>query len=212
MALQALTGRLRIPCKAVFCRKWPQRRLGDAPSLSGSVALFVQVRPSKGMANLRLTLDAIAFNESSELLHRRCPACALPWSAVEGVSAAYEPRAMFGPAQTTVPNSPPSPCAPSLGRVGVTTLFIEPDSPWENGYIESLTASCATNNQTETSPRSMTPGADRALAPALQCGTPAFPRSAMDRPAETILPPALELAFAPLRSAPRLDHERPSLT
>ena len=25
-----------------------------------------------------------------------------------------------------------------LGRVGVTTLFIEPGSPWENGYIESF--------------------------------------------------------------------------
>ena len=25
-----------------------------------------------------------------------------------------------------------------LGRVGVKTLFIEPGSPWENGYCESL--------------------------------------------------------------------------
>ena len=25
-----------------------------------------------------------------------------------------------------------------LGRVGVKTLFIEPGSPWENGYIESF--------------------------------------------------------------------------
>jgi len=25
-----------------------------------------------------------------------------------------------------------------LGRLGVTTLFIEPGSPWENGYIESF--------------------------------------------------------------------------
>jgi transposase InsO family protein len=25
-----------------------------------------------------------------------------------------------------------------LARVGVTTLFIEPGSPWENGYIESF--------------------------------------------------------------------------
>jgi transposase InsO family protein len=25
-----------------------------------------------------------------------------------------------------------------LGRVGVTTLYIEPGSPWENGYIESF--------------------------------------------------------------------------
>ena len=25
-----------------------------------------------------------------------------------------------------------------LGRVGVKTLFIEPGSPWENGYVESF--------------------------------------------------------------------------
>jgi transposase InsO family protein len=27
-----------------------------------------------------------------------------------------------------------------LGRLGVTTLFIEPGSPWENGYVESFNA------------------------------------------------------------------------
>ena len=26
-----------------------------------------------------------------------------------------------------------------LGRIGVKTLFIEPGSPWENGYMESFT-------------------------------------------------------------------------
>lgn len=25
-----------------------------------------------------------------------------------------------------------------LGRIGVKTLYIEPGSPWENGYCESL--------------------------------------------------------------------------
>ena len=25
-----------------------------------------------------------------------------------------------------------------LGRVGARTLYIEPESPWENGYIESF--------------------------------------------------------------------------
>jgi transposase InsO family protein len=25
-----------------------------------------------------------------------------------------------------------------LGKVGVKTLYIEPGSPWENGYVESL--------------------------------------------------------------------------
>ncbi len=27
-----------------------------------------------------------------------------------------------------------------LGRLGVTTLYIEPGSPWENGYIEGFNA------------------------------------------------------------------------
>lgn len=27
-----------------------------------------------------------------------------------------------------------------LGRLGVATLYIEPGSPWENGYIESFNA------------------------------------------------------------------------
>jgi transposase InsO family protein len=25
-----------------------------------------------------------------------------------------------------------------LGRIGVTTLYIEPGSPWENGYCETF--------------------------------------------------------------------------
>jgi transposase InsO family protein len=27
-----------------------------------------------------------------------------------------------------------------FGRLGVTTLYIEPGSPWENGYIERFNA------------------------------------------------------------------------
>ena len=30
-----------------------------------------------------------------------------------------------------------------LSRLGVETLFIEPGSPWENGYIESFNGSCS---------------------------------------------------------------------
>jgi transposase InsO family protein len=30
------------------------------------------------------------------------------------------------------------PAAGQLSRLGVKTLFIEPGSPWENGYIESF--------------------------------------------------------------------------
>ena len=45
-----------------------------------------------------------------------------------------------------------------LGRVGVETLFIEPGSPWENGYNESFNASSGTSG----TGRSSTPGGGRA--------------------------------------------------
>ncbi len=38
-----------------------------------------------------------------------------------------------------------------LGRLGVTTLYIEPGSPWENGYIESFNARLRTNCSTAKS-------------------------------------------------------------
>ena len=34
-----------------------------------------------------------------------------------------------------------------LHRVGVTTLFIAPGSPWENGYVESFNGSCCLNRE-----------------------------------------------------------------
>ena len=33
-----------------------------------------------------------------------------------------------------------------LAELGVTTLFIEPGSPWENGYIESFNGKLATSS------------------------------------------------------------------
>ena len=57
-----------------------------------------------------------------------------------------------------------------LGRVGVQTLFIEPGSPWENGYIESfngkLRDECLNLERFDTLLRG--PGPDRALAPGVQ--------------------------------------------
>ena len=34
-----------------------------------------------------------------------------------------------------------------LGRIGVKTLYIEPGSPWENGYCESLNSKTATSSE-----------------------------------------------------------------
>ena len=42
---------------------------------------------------------------------------------------------MFGP--TMAPNSSPPPCA-WIAAVGSQTAYIEPGSPWENGYCESF--------------------------------------------------------------------------
>ena len=37
-----------------------------------------------------------------------------------------------------MPARHPKPSGSGLSRLGVETLFIEPGSPWENGYIESF--------------------------------------------------------------------------
>src|SRR5262245_54049171 len=61
---------------------------------------------------------------------------------------------------------------PSKGRhrIGVTTLFIEPGSPWENGYCESFNSKLRdellAGEQFSTLHEAK--GADRALATALQ--------------------------------------------
>jgi transposase InsO family protein len=59
-----------------------------------------------------------------------------------------------------------------LGRVGVTTLFIEPGSPWENGYVESFfrvaPGRAAGAGSVRHAPRGQ--GAHRAVAAGLQHG------------------------------------------
>ena len=57
-----------------------------------------------------------------------------------------------------------------LGRIGVKTLYIEPGSPWENGYCESL------NSKLRGELHGATRGgsADRKLATTLQCCATAF--------------------------------------
>ena len=57
-----------------------------------------------------------------------------------------------------------------LGRVGVKTLFIEPGSPWENGYVESFFRYAAGRAAVAGSVRHAArgQGAHRAVATALQ--------------------------------------------
>ena len=59
-----------------------------------------------------------------------------------------------------------------LARVGVKTLYIEPGSPWENGYNESFNGKLRDellNGEIFYSLKEG-PGADRAMAAALQHG------------------------------------------
>jgi transposase InsO family protein len=70
-----------------------------------------------------------------------------------------------------------------LARLGVGALFIEPGSPWENGYCESLNGSSGTSCSTGALPLAAGgPGADRGLAPALQHGAVRTPRSGTGPP------------------------------
>ena len=66
-----------------------------------------------------------------------------------------------------------------LGRIGVKTLFIEPGSPWENGYCESFNSKLRDELQFQAARRAAGgravldaargQGADRAVATTLQC-------------------------------------------
>ena len=57
-----------------------------------------------------------------------------------------------------------------LGKLGVKTLFIEPGSPWENGYCDKLElqAQGRTAQRRDLHDALRSPGADRELAAALQ--------------------------------------------
>ena len=101
-----------------------------------------------------------------------------------------------------------------LGRIGVKTLYIEPGSPWENGYIESFNGKLRDellNGEIFTTLREAQVLIERwrrhynAIRPHSALGyRPPAP--------ETILPPALQLSYAPLRPAAGLDQERRALT
>ena len=90
-----------------------------------------------------------------------------------------------------------------LGRIGVKTLFIEPGSPWENGYCESFNSKLRDellNGEIFTTLLQA-----RVLIESWRRHYNAVrPRSSLGyRPPapEAILPPARGLPYAPLRSA-----------
>ncbi len=98
-----------------------------------------------------------------------------------------------------------------LGRLGVKTLYIEPGSPWENGYCESLNSKLRDellNGEIFTTLREA-----QVLIEAWRRHYNAVrPHSSLGyRPPapEAILPPASALAYAPLRPEQMLaDHGR----
>ncbi len=91
-----------------------------------------------------------------------------------------------------------------LADLGVTTLFIEPASPWENGTVECWAASCATSCSTASS--STRSKRRRSWSPSGAASTTACARTARsgNRPPapETIAIPGFSLA----------DYAPPSLT
>jgi transposase InsO family protein len=101
-----------------------------------------------------------------------------------------------------------------LGRVGVQTLYIEPGSPWENGYNESFNSKLRDellNGEIFTTLREAQVLIERwrrhynTVRPHSSLGyRPPAP--------ETILPPAFDLSYASLRPAQTLALERRLLT
>jgi transposase InsO family protein len=101
-----------------------------------------------------------------------------------------------------------------LARLGVQTLFIEPGSPWENGYNESFNSKLRDellNAEIFTTLHE----AQVLIERWRRHYNTVRPHSSLQyRPPapETVLPPAFELAYATLRPAQRLAAERRVLT
>ena len=98
-----------------------------------------------------------------------------------------------------------------LGRIGVKTLYIEPGSPWENGYCESLNSKLRDellNGEIFTTLRE----AQVLIENWRRHYNAVRPHSSLGyRPPapEAILPPAPGLPYAPLRPAQTLADRRP---
>lgn len=101
-----------------------------------------------------------------------------------------------------------------LGRIGVTTLYIEPGSPWENGYNESFNGKLRDellNGEIFTTLRE----AHVLIERWRQHYNTVRPHSSLGyRPPapETVLPPASILAYATLQPVQRLANQRRILT
>ncbi|MGH7261829.1 MAG: IS3 family transposase [Nitrospiraceae bacterium] len=101
-----------------------------------------------------------------------------------------------------------------LGRIGVQTLYIEPGSPWENGYCESLNSKLRDellNGEIFTTLRE----AQVLIENWRRHYNAVRPHSSLNyRPPapETILPPASGLPYAPLRPAQTLADDGRVLT
>jgi putative transposase len=97
-----------------------------------------------------------------------------------------------------------------LGRIGVQTLYIEPGSPWENGYNESFNSKLRDellNGEIFTTLRE----AQVLIERWRQHYNTVRPHSSLGyRPPapETILPPAFDLSYASLRPDQTLALER----
>jgi putative transposase len=93
-----------------------------------------------------------------------------------------------------------------LGRIGVKTLYIEPGSPWENGYCESFNSKLR-DELLEGEQFSTLYAAQVLIERWRRHYNTIRPHSSLGyRPPvpETILPPASELPYAPLRPAQML--------
>jgi transposase InsO family protein len=93
-----------------------------------------------------------------------------------------------------------------LGRIGVKTLYIEPGSPWENGYCESFNSKLR-DELLECEQFSTLYEAQVLIERWRRHYNAIRPHSSLGyRPPapETILPPASGLAYAPLRPAQML--------
>jgi transposase InsO family protein len=97
---------------------------------------FVQDRTHDGKAFRMLTIvDEFTRESLAIVVERRLNS----YNVIDAVADLIIQR---GPPQFIRSDNGPELCSKAvrgwLGRVGVGTLFIEPDSPWENGYIESF--------------------------------------------------------------------------
>ena len=101
-----------------------------------------------------------------------------------------------------------------LGRIGVKTLFIEPGSPWENGYCESFNSKLR-DEIIAAEQFSTLYEAQVLIERWRQHYNAVRPHSSLGyRPPapETILPPASGPAYAPLRPAQKLTISGRTLT